>query len=165
VNDLLHFSAKPLTTIRTTTQGARPAYKPRGLWVSVGESWAEWCLAEEFNTGSLCCVSRIQLVDDANVLRLTSAEHLDDFTKRYGVVDPRYADAKYADYTEIDWRVVAQSFDGIVIAPYIYERRMFLMWYYGWDCASGCLWNARAIAAVESIDLAAALPSPDPRER
>jgi hypothetical protein len=51
---------------------------------------------------------------------------------------------------EIEWRKVAERFDGIIIAPYIWQRRLDLesSWYYSWDCASGCIWNASAVREI-----------------
>jgi hypothetical protein len=49
----------------------------------------------------------------------------------------------------IDWPRVAERFDGVIIAPYQWKHRLELMWYYGWDCASGCIWNARAVSCFE----------------
>lgn len=50
----------------------------------------------------------------------------------------------------IDWRRVAESYQGIVIAPYVWARRHHLAsgWYYAWDCASGCIWDSAAVAAI-----------------
>jgi hypothetical protein len=56
---------------------------------------------------------------------------------------------------EIDWYRVAEQYDGIIITPYIYERRLteYTTWYYSWDCASGCIWNGKAIANITSKKL------------
>jgi hypothetical protein len=53
----------------------------------------------------------------------------------------------------INWRRVARKYHGIVIAPYLRELRFdeAVWWYYGWDCASGCIWNRKAIAGVEEL--------------
>lgn len=47
----------------------------------------------------------------------------------------------------IDWKAVAKEYDGIEIDPYQYERRFSegFLWYYGWDCASGCVWRPRGL--------------------
>jgi len=37
--------------------------------------------------------------------------------------------------------VVSKEYDGIEIAPYQWDARLSLIWYYGWDVASGCIWN------------------------
>ena len=60
--------------------------------------------------------------------------------------------ANYSSY--INWRKVAKAFDGIIIPEYIYSRRLdgnASDWYYGWDCASGCIWDARAIKTTKKI--------------
>jgi hypothetical protein len=51
----------------------------------------------------------------------------------------------------IDWSKVAAKHQGIIIAPYCYARRLtyHTAWYYGWDCASGCIWDLKAIQSVE----------------
>lgn len=39
------------------------------------------------------------------------------------------------------------------ITPYCWPARMDpdLIWYYGWDCASGCIWDASTIHQVTRI--------------
>lgn len=71
---------------------------------------------------------------DINLLRIRTAQELDDFTRRYAI-----------GYHGIDWTVIAEEYDGIEIAPYQWSRRSdtHTSWYYGWDCASGCLWTPR----------------------
>ena len=67
--------------------------------------------------------------------------------------DPSWRSDHLRDYGCIDWRLVAEEWQGIVIAPYLWERRFDsdARWYYSWDCASGCIWDHRAIAAIELI--------------
>ncbi|MEQ1888067.1 MAG: hypothetical protein ABL951_02670 [Alphaproteobacteria bacterium] len=52
----------------------------------------------------------------------------------------------------MNWSAMANRYDGVIIAPYCHEKRCSLsaVWYYGWDCASGRIWNADAIERVES---------------
>lgn len=150
-SELLHFSLEPLDIIRDTLQATTPRVKPNGFWVSVGPEWAEWCVAEQFYLANLSHVSRVLLSPDANVLRLTGAWDLDVFTDEYGSTNPEYLYARRGE--SIDWARVAAKHDGIVIAPYVYERRFEFPWYYGWGVASGCIWNARAIASLTSIRL------------
>ena len=47
----------------------------------------------------------------------------------------------------IDWHAVAQAYAGIEIAPYCWSLRFEyeFLWYYGWDCASGCVWELSAV--------------------
>ncbi len=48
---------------------------------------------------------------------------------------------------------VAKLYQGIIIAPYCYSIRLDndCFWYYPWDCASGCIWDATAIAALVPV--------------
>ena len=50
--------------------------------------------------------------------------------------------------------VAAEGWAGIEIAPYIWARRLDgpARWYYGWDAASGCIWDPTA-AAVELTEV------------
>ena len=45
------------------------------------------------------------------------------------------------DFYAIDWEAALADWDGELIAPYMWSRRLEYMWYYGWDCASGGTWN------------------------
>lgn len=60
-------------------------------------------------------------------------------------------------HDHINWPMVADRYQGIVIAPYLWSRRMDGgLWYYGWDCASGCIWDAAAVASVTARQAAEA---------
>jgi len=147
---LVHYSASPLTAVRSVEQTDQPHFKPRGLWVSAEtgneDGWAEWCLEESFALGRLACLSEIKLAADARILRLASARDIDEFTARRGVA----AVPVYRTHRTINWQPVAEEYQGIIIAPYIWERRLtdHAPWYYAWDCASGCIWDAAAIASI-----------------
>lgn len=149
--ELLHFSERRLWTVNAVEQGVEPDVKPEGLWLSVGLAWPEWCHAESFALDRFTAVTRVVLADDAKILRLDSAAGLDRFTMDYGH-QRRYG--SYADWN-IDWRRVAEQYDGIVIAPYVWERRhnRLTHWYYGWDVASGCIWHPRAVASLNCVEL------------
>lgn len=55
---------------------------------------------------------------------------------------------------EIDWKKVTEEYQGIIISPYIWQRRLapHTMWYYGWDVASGCIWDTDAIEEVKLVE-------------
>jgi len=144
---LSHYSEKPLGELYDCEQEpALPNGKPNGLWVSVADAygWAAWC--KENNWRLLALEHRYEIVlhDDANVLWLRSENLLHSFTREF-------SREKHHELDRVDWQLVAQRFDGILIAPYIWQSRLRLLWYYGWDCASGCLWRARAVARVTPV--------------
>lgn len=129
--------------------------KPRGLWVSVegnGDGWSDWCRDEQFGGEGLAFEHEVVLAEDAHLLWLSTAEHLDAFTVEYGT--PMYPAEPTIRHRGIDWPGVAKVYQGIVIAPYLWERRLDpdTFWYYGWDCASGCIWDLTAIARLELFD-------------
>jgi hypothetical protein len=93
----------------------------------------------------------IVLSDSANILRLWCPADIDAFHEGYSVQDRYYR-------PKIDWARVAEEYQGIIIAPYCWQRRLdgpAHSWYYGWDCASGCIWDAEAIAELVAIKEAA----------
>ena len=82
-----------------------------------------------------------------NLLTISSLAELDAFHRRFA----ENAGRGY-DYYQIQWAEVASLYDGIEIAPYQFERRLGYHseigkavsdWYYGWDCASGCIWTPK----------------------
>lgn len=173
---LVHYSDALVLTVRDTPQ--RPeleAYgKPRGLWVSAddhADNWRDWCLSEGFGLSRLTHVHDVELVPGAlggSVLHLDGAGGLDRFTREFARSNPRYSALGLADRGHfIDWPAVAARWDGIVIAPYVWERRLHegTGFYYTWDCASGCLWRARAVASITLREVVpAAVPQPEPEE-
>lgn len=142
------------------TDGRTGDMKPAGLWLSVGGAWPEWCKAESFALDRFKYVTRIELISGANVLWLRGEGDIITFHHEFADKDatPSYL----ADY--IRWDRVAEQYDGIVIAPYVWSCRLdgpAHHWYYGWDCASGCIWDPRCIASFECVaipDLSAFVP-------
>jgi hypothetical protein len=86
-------------------------------------------------------VYTVTLSPTANILHVKSKKALENFARNF------FLDSPY--YPSIDWNKVAEEYQGIIIAPYRWEHRLDMMWYYGWDCASGCIWDSKAIERVE----------------
>ncbi|NKV19232.1 hypothetical protein GS913_06550 [Rhodococcus hoagii] len=118
--------------------------KPDGLWVSIlGEDdWPSWCRENEFREHTLEVAHEVRLAADANVLLVNGPREFDEFDAKYRTADSR----KFNEF--IDWPRVESEYDGIIIAPYLWSRRSSAFWYYGWDCASGVIWN---LCAIESF--------------
>jgi hypothetical protein len=139
---LYHYSASPFTfdPTRTYAQGESDI-KPRGLWLSVDEGWKEWCEGEDFNCEGLTHCTEFALRPDARILHLSNVVNLDQFTYHYHKAIVRDT------IRSIDWNRVAREWQGIIIAPYQWERRLteHTFWYYGWDCASACVWDCSAL--------------------
>lgn len=154
----IHWSKKPLLKVRTVKQrGDKLGWKPLGLWFSVGDgadSWKDFCQGNDFNLDSFEHATEITFRAAAKILRITNAKQLDAITEKHGSDCPYMPPhLSYGKGYSIAWNVIAEQFDAIVIAPYIWSRRLHngSHWYYCWDCASGCVWNADAIAALLPI--------------
>jgi len=143
---LAHYSDKDMLEPYSVEQKAKSDRKPKGFWVSVeGEyGWREWGMENSYG----CFDHRftVELAADHKVL-IT-----DDLLGFHA----RYRKAWYPDhphsYEYIQWEEVAREYQGIVIPTYHWEfcfDTRVSDWYYGWDCASGCIWDARAIASVK----------------
>jgi len=127
--------------------------KPHGFWVSVPgkDDWPSWCESEDFRLDYLCHEHIVTLTEDARILYLTCDENIEHFTIKYGVQDPT---SQYMGYREIRWNELYGKYQGIIIAPYSWHHRLegiATNWYYGWDCASGCIWDISAIASINSV--------------
>ncbi len=148
--DLIHYSNALLGEVESVEQQADPTCKPSGLWVSdddCEDNWRAWCEAEDYHVGHLRWRHRVNLRPDAKIVRLSSANEIDAFTKKYHR-PPWIGASSYF----IDWDAVADDFAGIIITPYVWARRLEgAAWYYGWDCASGCIWDASAIASMSVV--------------
>lgn len=148
LTDLRHHSKAPLALDALEQRGQEAGLKPSGLWVSVGSEWQDWCSSEDWGLDGTELLYRVALNPTAKILTIESVEQLDSFTASYPAQE-----AWAQGMGMIDWPRVATEFDGIIISPYQWSRRLggiATLWYYGWDCASGCIWNP---AAVESLTL------------
>ncbi len=148
--EYIHYSAIEITEVRSVDQKGELDMKPEGLWFSVedGHGWAEWCRSEEWGMDKLCYEHKIKFKEDAHILHIKNEDDLDAFTKLYQDWPEFDKDRKMSMF--IDWDLVAKSYQGIIIAPYQWGRRLHIYssWYYGWDCSSGCVWDADAVESL-----------------
>ena len=150
---LVHYSAEPLVFDQREYRGGIDLNKPDGLWVSVqGEyDWPSWCTKEGFRLRALRYQAVVTPKAWDRILIVDNSASLHLLQRRFppGVHPERshWFDARPS------WDVVAESYSGIVIAPYQGSCRMSgdTQWYYGWDCASGCIWDTNDIKVSESV--------------
>lgn len=147
---LSHYSWSPRVAPRTmgpASSDDRRYDKPSGFWVSVDgpDDWPSWCREEDFRDVDAQFHHRVTLVPSAHVLLLAGYDEIQAFSRTYPSEDMQGVQFG------IDWTRVKGDYQGIIIAPYSWEARLSLdtPWYYSWDCASGCIWDAGAIAAVD----------------
>jgi hypothetical protein len=131
MTERIHMAKKPLVLNKKGYEQSEGP-KPRGLWYGIGDSWKEWVLAEmphwlgehtyRVNTRN------------ANILLIQTPEQLIEFNREH---------ARKEWY--VDWNRIAAKHEGIEINPYQWKYRHKYLWYYGWDVASGCVWNLENI--------------------
>lgn len=117
----------------------RVSDKPVGFWWGVGNAWMKWCETEQWRVGGHVYMLDI---DDTRLCRISGYKKFDAFHERFRA--PLYSSG--GQYY-INWPAVAEEWDGIEIAPYLWQRRLGheTRWYYGWDCASGVTWRPRKV--------------------
>ena len=150
--ELSHYSEHPIEKVLPRKQiASNTNFKPRGLWVSVDgeDDWKHWCECENFRPECLKYHYRVVLAPEANILHLATVESILAFTDQYA--SKAFNLSAYNHF--IDWPLLETKYQGIVIAPYQWGLRMLekTFWYYPWDCASGCIWDAAAIQSLELI--------------
>lgn len=147
----------PLRDVDQNPSSGRSRWdKPRGFWYEVNSDWRRWCESEmpEWLKGTM-----LYSVDlgAARILRITNNYEFRRFQHRFVVV------GRERWTTGPDWNLVAKDYDGIEIAPYLWEFRLAedCMWYYGWDCASGVVWNASKLRVEGPLTEWPAVPRDD----
>lgn len=159
---LIHYSQFKIVQFEDAMQDKRELFgshvKPHGFWVSDEDDygWSEWCKDENFHPERQRYHYAVSLAKDANILYLKSVKDIDAFTKQYEYPPEKREIIPGQPYDlpqGINWLEVASHYDGIIITPYQWERRleMATTWYYGWDCASGCIWKAKAIGGIVDV--------------
>lgn len=153
------YARKPITRITQRAFVLDIGHKPTGFWYDIGGEWADWLKYEQPDWAQTSYrIAHAVVVDEARILRIRTHKQLLDFAAEYRV--------KHGDVTSeraatmgpidryIDWRRVERNgYAGVEIAPYIGSARFddLVPWYYGWDIASGCIWDFDAIIRVTPV--------------
>lgn len=126
-----------------------PGGKPHGLWFSVQADWDRWCRDNEMGWTDDVTVWKVHVNPLDALLHISSMDELDAFTQTYD--HPR--DVSWSRFGDcIDWPAVAAKYPGVVVHQYFYDwQRDNAPWHYGWDCASGCIWDLDVVRAVTPI--------------
>ena len=126
--------------------------KPNGLWVSVKgkDDWKSWCEAEDYILENLAISYEVKLKKDADILHLKTPEDIYKLSLFFPYLRKQWDNPEGRELCqcyELDWIKVKEQYQGIIIAPYQWDCRLSSKcnWYYGWDCASGCIWDISCI--------------------
>jgi hypothetical protein len=166
-DDKVFLSNTPFDEMRTIQSGQqqKEGYKPLGLWYGCGDGWLRYA-SQELPSDYMADVKYIykielnyaEKLEDSpydRVLKVDTVEDLSSLSMEYGVTD-RYG------YTKLNWRRFSNDYGGIEICPYQgykhnpeTDRNIRMSpdydWYYPWDVASGCVWDAGAIRNIELL--------------
>jgi hypothetical protein len=165
---LIHFSDAPvkLGDLVARGQDEEGGMKPKELWLSdeAAEcSWSWWCRSENFRLQMLTHVHRVTLSNCANVLILETPGLVRDFGREFAIQHGPFAGGSMLGHhiMMLDWVRVIQRWHGLIITPYQWDCRLEsdTFWYYGWDCASGVIWEPTAIGSV-ILDAITEVPTP-----
>ena len=139
---LHHFSKNPFILNPNFEYNAEPvSMRPRGLWLSDesnGSGWSDYCKSTEVRIEDLQHKKEIH-VDDEKCICLNSYEDIYRFNEEYKIFFEGFPLGLQPEM--IDWEKVKQEYSGIIITPYCYKSRHEFLWYYAWDCESGCIWD------------------------
>lgn len=166
--NLYHYTDKASFTIENIPGGIDPArfsFKPAGIWYSVEDAWAEWCLGNDF-CPSAGLRYRYQLTLNYDRILQLRPEDLAEFAKQYY----RYEYHNH-QWDGIDWAAVVAEFDGLEC--FTYDKTLALNWVYadievaggyswysGLDIPSGCIWNRDAVIKVGPREEGVVAPPP-----
>lgn len=131
----VHMSKNPIYSLEKINYVQKPGPKPKGFWYGFGDKWIDWIKTEmpEWKGEYIYEVD----ISDSKILQIKNYLELKEFTQEYKLSEQIIPGTIYL----IDWNRVAFKYDGIEINPYIRRARLELLWYYGWDVASGVVWN------------------------
>jgi hypothetical protein len=161
-----HWSSNPIT-LRGMTYPQSGHPKPNGLWFDVNGSWKRWSEAVSFRLGNLRYRHTVTVLDASRVLFLRNVKDIDIFAREFGhnlsgyiqplqssgdlhAFERQYGSDLFGDilkgfFNYIMWNEVAEKYSGIIIHPYSRARSQTYLWYNGWNCAGGCIWDTEVI--------------------
>lgn len=152
-----HLSNSPVLRVNfsKTPVNSYDNFKPAGLWYDVDMDWIRWLDDEGYLDNPLWMRSFLYeiTIDESRVIIIHDERQFDEFNRRFCA--PIF---NGAHVNGIDWTRVAKLYGGVEIAPYLQSRRLSFsgnhldtLWYYGWDCASGVIWDKSALLGVKLV--------------
>lgn len=164
---LTHFTPQPFKLNIAMDYGRVHWGKPTGLWLSdeSDHGWKKWCEGNDWSLDDLKYATQFEC-DLGDWIVLRTDPEIRAFTKKYLLEWPGPGSVPVAIRSAhksvpvamrsayIDWPQVKRDYSGILITPYSWKLRLDFKthWYYGWDCASGCVWDLTTIKQVGALD-------------
>ena len=158
---LVHYSSKPLTTMLNVCPMSdvmgNLVGKPRGLYLSPGEAWADWARGQSVGLDIGEYKYRVALKPEAKL-------YVVDDEAAVLALDDMIGEQEYQNWAAL----AAAGYDGIEVRNYSALRMASLctlptarpnsyvrfLWLYAMDVDCVCLWNAAtAVATFEHVPL------------
>jgi len=118
--------------------------KPAGMWYGCGDSWIDW-LEREMPHWLEASNYLYEIELGEGILKISTDEEFTQFEKEFLNIKTMFGGHA------VNWPEVAKKYNGIEICPYNYNRRFKSNWYYGWDVASGCIWNKKGVTIINLL--------------
>lgn len=157
LDSLMHYSSRLIHKWDVLKfKPLRVDIRPNGLWLSVGNAWETYTIANRLGTDSLRERYRVILEANTKLLTLSTKEEVIEFTRKYGrlwqddiesFVPPLdgFSDVLPGSGCWIDWPEVSKHYQGVFVAPYEIVPGDMIGWHQAWMCSCGCIWDYEAI--------------------
>lgn len=146
----LHWTNKPIDKLEPRNY-IQQHFKPSGFWFSKDKEWLEWCLEESMFIGENSYCYQLD-IDMKNFIQIDTFDKLIQFQELY---EQKHGINK----NYIDWNKIKEKYDGIFFDNYkqikleCNKLRLLnkLIWFYGIDVSSGCIFNVDCIKGFTKI--------------
>jgi len=128
------------------SQEAKVSEKPSGLWYSLGKAWITFLNdpdgVQSWRTKRTAIISHVyQIYPNDTTLKIRTAEDFSRFEAEFATKNKE----------KIYWRRVANQYNGIEIRFMPWAVHRDSVWYWHWDCSSGCIWDNKAISKIRLL--------------
>lgn len=147
--EYLHYTAVPIERLVDGIKQPDHSIKSNGLWLSEGDDWLKWCESEGFYTCDLDnCYIYGASINKSSLIVISSLSDLDALHLKYQNKSSGY----------IDWKKVAEDYDGICFENYFSVKQESFMksdfsktWFLAIDVNSACIWNPTKVIECWSM--------------
>ncbi len=143
----VHYSKQPLVGLNSVRQLHGLHFKPHGLWITPEnekDNWPDWCRNEDYGLNEFRYKTTIHIKEPEKILTLDTVDDI------LGLFE-RYSTTHLSPTVQFpNWERIALEWKGILIPRYHWQCRLDVMWYYPWDCSSGCIWDMTAVEMEQS---------------
>lgn len=143
------------------------------MWYQVGSGWEDWAKGNDFYSDLPGMRRTVMAVDPTRLLQIHTKDECADLQRRYRVdylpcMEPLRTNLAALGYG-LNWPALMDEYDGLELTGFEYEwgldfagygKTPSSRWCYGWDCASGVLWNAHTAARILRYEDVAHTPAP-----